>query len=53
VSSSAGQKASGPASPITVKGLANGTTYTFTVKATNMMGTGPGSNCAAVTLEAP
>ncbi|MHC1725369.1 MAG: WD40/YVTN/BNR-like repeat-containing protein [Syntrophobacteraceae bacterium] len=30
-----GIKKSGPASPITLTGLTNGTTYTFTVKATN------------------
>jgi len=35
--------ASGPASPITVPGLTNGTVYTFTVRATNSYGTGPAS----------
>jgi large repetitive protein len=34
-------KASGTESPITVKGLTNGKTYTFTVKATNASGSGP------------
>ena len=43
VTSSSGQKASGPASPITVKGLTNGTPFTFTVTAANKMGTGPPS----------
>src|SRR5213078_3090969 len=41
--------ASGAASPITVTGLTNGTTYGCTVTATNATGTGPASGSASVT----
>ena len=40
-SSPGGITASGPHSPIIVKGLTNATAYTFTVQATNKIGTGP------------
>lgn len=43
-SSPGGFTASGASSPITVTGLTNGTTYTFTVVATNVVGSGPASS---------
>ena len=42
-SSPGGITATGTASPITVTGLTNSTAYTFTVTATNAVGTGPAS----------
>ncbi|TQD48242.1 putative Ig domain-containing protein, partial [Marilutibacter aestuarii] len=53
-SSPGGFNATGPTSPITLTGLANGTTYTFTVTANNSAGTGSASAASnAVTPAAP
>ncbi|MDE2188533.1 MAG: peptidoglycan-binding protein [Patescibacteria group bacterium] len=53
-SSPGGITATGSASPITVTGLSNGTSYTFTVTATNQSGVGPVSSASnAVTPTAP
>ena len=43
-SSPGGRIASGPAGPLTVTGLTNGQSYTFTVVATNAIGDGPASS---------
>jgi hypothetical protein len=43
--------ASGPASPLIVTGLTNGTAYGCTVTATNSVGAGPASAAASVTPE--
>ena len=48
-----GAQSGGPSSPITVSGLANGTTYSCTVAATNSAGTGPPSSPVNVTPVAP
>ncbi len=45
-----GTTANGSSSPITIAGLENGSTYTLTVAATNVAGTGPASAPWEVTL---
>ncbi|HEX3794930.1 MAG TPA: fibronectin type III domain-containing protein [Acidimicrobiales bacterium] len=41
-----GQQVSGAGSPLTFNGLVNGDTYTFTVTATSVLGTGPPSSAS-------
>ncbi|RDL48592.1 hypothetical protein BLJAPNOD_04869 [Ensifer sp. M14] len=48
-----GAVATGGSSPITVKGLANGTVYTFTVTATNSIGPGPASDASSSVTPKP
>ncbi|WP_166542072.1 S-layer homology domain-containing protein [Paenibacillus lutrae] len=48
-----GITATGPASPITVTGLSNGTAYTFTVVATNIVGDSASSGTISATPQAP
>ena len=51
---SGGGSGSGASSPISVTGLSGGTSYTFTVTATNSAGTGPSGSAGAITTpEAP
>jgi titin len=47
-----GQSATGPASPISVSGLTNGDSYTFSLQATNAVGTGPASALSALVVPA-
>jgi hypothetical protein len=51
-SSPGGIQATGPASPIQINGLTNGIPYTFTVTATNAVGTGPASTPSNVVTPA-
>ena len=48
-----GQTVTGPGSPLTVKGLTNGDSYTLTVTATNAAGTGPASSPSNVVTPSP
>ena len=52
-SSPQGITATGTSSPITVTGLTNGTAYTFTVTATNELGTGAASSASSAVTPAP
>jgi len=47
-----GQVVSGAASPITVTGLTNGDSYTFTVTVTTLMGTSPSSSASSAAVPA-
>ena len=51
-SSPDGVKVTGTASPIMVPGLTNGTSYTFTVTATNVIGEGPASAASSAVTPA-
>jgi hypothetical protein len=54
VTSSSGQTATGSSSPITITGLSNGSSYTFTVTATSVLGTSASSGTStSITLVPP
>jgi hypothetical protein len=52
-SSPGGFTATGASSPLVVTGLTNGTSYTFTVRATNATGTGPASSPSGAVTPTP